>query len=191
VSLGKGMDRYRSNPKKTQGKRAVYVKPTGAKLEGINLGLAARKPYALAIAIIAGIGALIALYMFITEFMGGVPVCGPIGGCDTVANSPYSYIDGGGVQIRVSLIGFFGATAAVALAAMWWRGGEVRPLQVLYLGMLVAVIGELYLIYLQLFVIHAICIWCMGFGLTMFGTFAVSWITLLRMNRPNMKNPGR
>ena len=38
---------------------------------------------------------------------------------------------------------------------------------------------ELYLVYLELFVIHAICAWCMAFG----ATILFGWLALLVVQR--------
>ena len=32
-----------------------------------------------------------------------------------------------------------------------------------------------YLTYLELFVIHAVCVWCVGYGLTVVGGWLVAW----------------
>ena len=39
---------------------------------------------------------------------------------------------------------------------------------------------EAYLVYLQLAVIHAVCVWCAAYGLTVVAGFAATVITLRR-----------
>jgi uncharacterized membrane protein len=56
--------------------------------------------------------------------------------------------------------------AALAAAIVWWRSGDRRALLLLYAGGLGATLVEAYLVYLELFVIHAVCSWCVAYGLT-------------------------
>ena len=79
---------------------------------------------------------------------------GGSGGCETVQSSSYATILGVPVAV-VGLVGYSGLLVSASLR------GEVG----IYLGFLVALVGALfsaYLTYLELFVIHAICEWCVA-----------------------------
>ena len=120
---------------------------------------------------LAAIGLAISAYLTWTKVSGVPPICGPGGGCETVENSSYSSIFG----IPVALLGMgYSATVLVAVLA-WWRGGRREGILVAYGLGLVGTLVEVYLVYLELFVIHAICIWCVAYG----ATVVLGWLGAL------------
>ena len=104
---------------------------------------------------LAVVGLLISAYLTWVHYAGVAPVCvGGSGGCETVQSSSYATILGVPVAV-VGLVGYSGLLLSASLR------GEVG----IYLGFLVALVGALfsaYLTYLELFVIHAICEWCVA-----------------------------
>jgi uncharacterized membrane protein len=107
---------------------------------------------------VAGIG--VATYITIAEAGGSAPVCLAGGrGCQTVADSHYSELLG----IDVSIYGIAGY--ALLLASALVPGDTGR-----FSGLLVALVGfgfSAYLTYLELFVIDAICQWCVASAVLM------------------------
>ncbi|HMC06546.1 MAG TPA: vitamin K epoxide reductase family protein [Solirubrobacterales bacterium] len=118
-----------------------------------------------AVLAVAGIG--VATYITIADSGGGSPVCLAGGhGCATVASSHYSHIAG----INVSVFGIVGYVLLLAAAAL--PGDPAR-----FGGFLLALVGfgfSLYLTYLELFVIDAICQWCVGSAVLMTLQFVVT-----------------
>jgi uncharacterized membrane protein len=106
-----------------------------------------------AVLAVAGIG--VATYITIADAGGGAPTCLAGGhGCETVANSRYSHLAG----IDVAAIGIGGYVLLLLAAAVPGDAGRVA-------GLLFALIGfgfSAYLTYLELFVIDAICQWCVA-----------------------------
>ncbi|TMD33116.1 MAG: vitamin K epoxide reductase family protein [Chloroflexi bacterium] len=128
----------------------------------------------LAMTALALTGLVIATYLAITKLTGGAPVCGPIHGCDTVAASSYSEVLG--IPVAVYGVGF--SLVLVGLALAWWRLADGRALLGAYgLGLLgcLVVAG---LTYLELFVIHAICVYCVAYAVTVVAGFVVAAATL-------------
>jgi uncharacterized membrane protein len=111
-----------------------------------------------AILAVAGIG--VATYIAIAESGGGAPKCLAGGhGCETVANSQYAHLAG----INVAVIGILGYVLLLAAAILPGDPGRFG-------GFLAALIGfgfSLYLTYLELFVIDAICQWCVASAVLM------------------------
>jgi uncharacterized membrane protein len=111
---------------------------------------------------LAIVGLLISAYLSWVHYMGVVPAClGGSGGCESVQSSSYATIFG----VPVAVIGLVGYSALLFSASL---RGEVG----IYLGFLVALVGVLfsaYLTYLELFVIHAICEWCVASAALMVG----------------------
>jgi uncharacterized membrane protein len=103
-----------------------------------------------AILAVCGIG--VATYIAIADASAGAPACGH--GCETVANSRYSHLAG----VNVAVIGIGGYIALLLAAG---APGDVGR----FAGLLVALVGfgfSVYLTYLELFVIDAICQWCVA-----------------------------
>ena len=113
------------------------------------------------IPILAVIGLGVALYLTYVETQNVKAVCGPVGDCNSVQASPYAKLFG------VLPVGLLGAAGYVAILAAWatWRfsaGALSRLAPVALLGMsLFGVLFSIYLTYLELYIILAVCIWCL------------------------------
>ena len=107
---------------------------------------------------LAGIG--VAVYITIADSGGGAPVCLAGGhGCRTVAESHYSHL----LRVNVSIFGLVGY--ALLLISALIPGDRGR-----FAGLLLALAGfgfSAYLTYLELFVIDAICQWCVASAVLM------------------------
>ncbi|MDX6607869.1 MAG: hypothetical protein QOD14_2409 [Solirubrobacterales bacterium] len=107
---------------------------------------------------LVGIG--VASYIAIAEGGGGAPKCLAGGhGCETVARSHYAHLAG----INVAVIGIFGYVLLVVAALVPGDAGRFG-------GFLTALVGfgfSAYLTYLELFVIDAICQWCVASAVVM------------------------
>ena len=125
----------------------------------------------LVIAAIAAVGVAIAAYLTVTKLSGGLPVCGPSHGCEDVALSQYSSIFG----IPTAAFGLVFSTVVALLGLGWWRLGDRRAVVAAYGLGLFGILFVAYLTYLELFVIHAICVWCVGYGLTV----VIGWVVAL------------
>jgi len=107
------------------------------------------------LAAFAAAGLLISAYLTWSHLTGTAPVCvGGSGGCEAVRTSRYSEIAG----VPVAALGLVAYAAVLASAAM---RGEKAAIS----GVFVALVGAMftaYLTYLELFVIRAICQWCVA-----------------------------
>jgi uncharacterized membrane protein len=131
---------------------------------------------AIAIVAIALAGVAISTYLAATELAGGLPVCGPIQGCRTVATSAYA--DLAGLPVAVLGVGFSGVIAT--LGAVWGRTTWRPALMALYGLGLFGVLSVGFLTYLEIAVIQAICIWCIGYAVTVLGGWLVAAVALTR-----------
>jgi uncharacterized membrane protein len=123
---------------------------------------------------LAVIGLAVAAYLAITKLTGGAPVCGPLRGCETVASSEYSEVSG----IPIAVFGVAFSIVLVASSLIWWRLSDRRALLGAYgLGLLgtLVVAG---LTYLELFVIHAVCVYCVVYAATVVTGFVVAAVAL-------------
>jgi uncharacterized membrane protein len=119
-------------------------------------------------------GIAIAGYLAATKLSGEIPVCGPLKGCETVNTSEYSELFG----IPVALFGVGYSIVALVGSLAWWRSGDRRALYVLYGMGLLGLLAVAYLTYLELFVIGAVCVWCVGYAVTVVGGWLVAVLAL-------------
>ena len=125
---------------------------------------------------LAVVGLLISGYLTWVHYAGVAPVCvGGSGGCETVQASSYATILG----VPVAVLGLVGYSGLLLAALLRGEAG-------VYLGLLVALVGTLfsaYLTYLELFVIHAICEWCVASAALMVGALICGAFEAWRLAR--------
>jgi uncharacterized membrane protein len=100
---------------------------------------------------LAGVG--IAGYLTWVHFDETALVCVAGGGCETVQESSYAEIAG----IPVALLGL--ASYAVVAGLVLWDTASARLVAAMLA--LVGLLFSLYLMAVQLFVIDAVCVWCL------------------------------
>jgi len=134
-------------------------KPTEGTLRGIATFLAT-----------FGVG--VSVYIVIADSGGGAPACiAGSHGCQTVADSAYSHLLG----INVAVFGAVGYALLLACALL--RGDGARMA-----GFALALVGfgySVYLTYLELFKIEAICQWCVASAVLMTLLFAANTARML------------
>ena len=125
-------------------------------------------------------GLLVAGYLSVVELGGGVPACGIVKGCEEVALSEYSRIGG----IPVALFGVLLSVVLLALALAWWKT-DIYGLLLGHYGLsLIGVLFDGYFLYLQVFVIQAVCIWCVTYEVSLLLRFAIAFVVWYRQPRP-------
>jgi uncharacterized membrane protein len=116
----------------------------------------------IAIPVLSIIGLGASIYLTYVEVTHTRALCGPVGDCNTVQSSPYAKLFG------VLPIGVVGAIGYIAILVTWlWRRFRTDPLSkiagpIMYGMALFGTLFSIYLTYLELFVIHAVCIWCLS-----------------------------
>jgi len=124
------------------------------------------------IAFVAALGVGVATYIAIADSGGGAPVCIAGGsGCQTVADSSYSHLLG----VNVAVFGIVGYL--LLLASAFLVGDAAR-----FGGFVVALGGfgfSVYLTYIEVFKIEAICQWCVASAVLMTILFLLSATRLI------------
>lgn len=133
--------------------------------------------------VLAVVGIVVAGFLasFHVSAQSAEAFCTEAGGCGTVSDSPYSSVLG----VPIAFLGLASYVAIAVLAALSLRGWQYRewvPLAVFGIA-LSGTLYSLYLTYLELYVIHAICPWCVGSAIVMAGLLAVSLSDLLWLRR--------
>ncbi len=130
-------------------------------------------------ALLSLLGLFVSVYLYLYKIgLIGTLACGT-GGCETVQASSWSRFLG----VEVALIGVIGYAALLVvslaslqpqLAGQRWAAALLAALAgggVVFTG---------YLTYLELFVIHAVCRWCVGSASIILATFVVALLELRR-----------
>ena len=112
--------------------------------------------------LLSAAGMVVAIYLTFIETTKAQAICGPVGDCNAVQNSPYALLFG---VLPVGLLGLLGYLAILGIWA--WQRVDRQALfgmtpAALFGMALFGVIYSIYLTYLELFVIHAVCIWCIS-----------------------------
>jgi uncharacterized membrane protein len=121
-------------------------------------------------------GLAIAAYLLAARIIGEAPACGPVKGCETVAASEFATLFG----VPVALFGVVFSVILVAACAVWWRRADRRALYGSYGLGLAGIIAVAYLTYLEVFVIGAICVWCVSYAVTIVAGWALTAAAALR-----------
>lgn len=126
---------------------------------------------------LAVVGLLVAGYLTYLHLSGSTAaLCAQGGGCDTVRTSRYSVVAG----IPVAVVGVAGYLAMLAILLLEEFDGPLADLApLLMFGFsLIGVLYSIYLTYLELFVIAAICPYCVASAVIVALLFIVA---ILRM----------
>lgn len=110
-------------------------------------------------ALVALVGMFVALYLALYKAgVIGVLSCGA-GSCETVQLSKWAIL--GPASVAAWGVAYYAMVFVIALAVTTERFAESRRFPLLLLGLTTwGVIFSAWLTYLELFVIHAICRWC-------------------------------
>ncbi|MGH7560835.1 MAG: vitamin K epoxide reductase family protein [Gemmatimonadales bacterium] len=136
------------------------------------------------VALLALAGVFVSLYLFLYKagYIGAL-ACGT-GGCETVQLSPQSRFLG----VDVALIGVIGYAVILGVALTSLQPGLAAarwPPLALALLSGGALLFTGYLKYLELFVIHAICRWCVVSAVVITAIFALAVIDVRRSRVPS------
>src|SRR5882757_8045008 len=139
----------------------------------IGMNFPSERNLRLAIAFITVLGIGVATYILISDSTSGAPSCLAGGhGCETVAKSSYSHILG----INVAVFGIIGW---ILIFGTVWFGNDIARLA----GFLFTLGGfgfSIYLTYLEIWNIEAICQWCVTNAVLMTICFLLNIARLLR-----------
>ena len=122
-----------------------------------------------AMTFLALIGLGVATYLLAVRILGEPPTCGPIKGCETVAASPYATVFG----VPVALYGVGFSLVLASSSIRWWRSADRRALYMAYGLGLAGMLAVAFLTYLEVFVLGAICVWCVTWAIAS----AAAWLT--------------
>jgi uncharacterized membrane protein len=109
---------------------------------------------------VIGLGA--SVYLTYVDITHTRALCGPVGDCNAVQSSSYAKLFG------ILPIGIVGVMGYIAILGVWlWQqfhpGSKAKTAGPIMFGMaLFGTLFSIYLTYLEIFVIHAVCVWCLS-----------------------------
>jgi len=133
---------------------------------------------ALAVLAIAGMG--VAAYLTYTHYADQPIACGGLGECETVQNSEYATL----VTIPVALLGilFYAGFLALVLARMARLPLTEEWASLAAFSMTLAGVAfAAYLTYIELFVLEALCIWCLALAAIITASWLITLVDVLAL----------
>lgn len=118
---------------------------------------------------IASVGVIDATYLTVKHYKGSID-CSIISGCQEVLNSSYSEIMG----IPLALLGVFYYISVIFLALLYIDTKKEKILKLLKYYPIFGFVFSMWLVYLQIFEIGAICQYCMLSALSSTTLFVVA-----------------
>jgi uncharacterized membrane protein len=135
-------------------------------------------------ALISLAGIFVALYLLLYKLgYVGTLVCA-VGSCEVVQTSKWARFLG--LPVAGWGVAYYVATLAVALAGLAPSLADSRALSRAMVAVTgVGVLFSLWLTWLELFVIDAICQWCVGSAILATALFVVWWLDLRELREPD------
>jgi uncharacterized membrane protein len=112
----------------------------------------------LAITILSILGIVVSGYLTYIHYSGEPIFCGGTNSCELVNSSRYAFIG----TIPVSALGLLAYIAILILSFIKSDADRQWPAMLTFGLALIGVMFQLYLSYIELFVLHAICYWCVS-----------------------------
>jgi uncharacterized membrane protein len=134
------------------------------------------------VALVALAGVFVALYLTLYK-LGyiGTLACA-VGSCETVQTSKWATFLG--FPVGAWGVGYYLVVLALGLVGLTPRYADTRRLSELLVWLTgFGLVFSLWLTYLELFVIHAICQWCVISAILATVLFVVSWLDLRELTR--------
>lgn len=96
-------------------------------------------------------------YLTVEHYRGNIPPCSLVSGCEKVLTSSYSVIAG----VPLSLLGALFYFSFLVLVILYVDTGKMFPLVLLRYQVILGFLVSCILLFLQLFVLKAVCLYCL------------------------------
>lgn len=128
------------------------------------------------IAVVSFVGFLDATYLTAQHYLGFELNCSVFNGCETVTTSEYSVVAG----VPVALLGALYYFIVFIGMFVYFDLQDKRVLRVLMLLTIFGFLASLWFLYLQIFVIKALCLYCIVSAITSKALFILGMLALFR-----------
>lgn len=148
------------------------LNPSSAKLSHGKI-----KTIAVIFLIIGFIGFLDSTYLTVQHYRGEPPKCAIFTGCETVATSKYATIG----PIPLALLGSLYYLAIFILSVAYFDTKKEQLLVLISYLTIAGFLASLFFIYLQIFIIKALCLYCIISATSSIFLFATGAYTIFRL----------
>jgi uncharacterized membrane protein len=138
------------------------------------------------ILVVAILGFADASYLAVEHYLGIVPPCVLTAGCDRVLTSSYSTFFG----IPVALFGALFYFLAAAGAFAYLEGKHEQIFRYSQAFMVAGLGASIWFVYLQVFVLHSYCLYCMGSALTSAVLFILACVVFAKYGTLSISERG-
>lgn len=132
------------------------------------------KPFFYSFTVLILIGIADAGYLSLTTYFSISPVCGPLHGCDTVAQSVYSRLYG----VPLAYLGLAYYFLGACLISSLMHSARARMFASVYA--LVGALMSVWFMYVQIMLIQALCIYCVISAVVTFLLLPVAWALMAK-----------
>ena len=134
--------------------------------------------------ILSLVGAGIAVYLTAVHYENAPLICSTRGlvDCSRVLSSPYSVVPGTSVPITVPGLAWCAVSALLAIVGLRLLRPQVRHRiqQAQFAWSLLGMLTVLYLVYVELVLLHTICAWCTGLHIVILIMFLTTIVLVQR-----------
>jgi uncharacterized membrane protein len=121
---------------------------------------------------VSALGFADATYLTVKHFLGTPVPCSILHGCEVVLNSKYSIIYG----IPTAMLGALFYLTVMILTAVYLETKKLTVLKLIAFAIALGFLGSLGFVYIQLFILKSICLYCMGSAVTSTTLFIFSLV---------------
>lgn len=140
------------------------------------------RPVAAAIFALALAGMGVSAYLTSLHYADRPPVCAGLGSCATVQQSAYSEM--AGIPVALLGLGAYAFIAVMLAARERWPLADTGLLAASFVGVLYSA----YLTWIELAVLHAVCLWCVASAVII---TLIAGLALLLVLRPEAETASR
>jgi uncharacterized membrane protein len=122
------------------------------------------------------VGAGIAIYLTTVHYAQVPLLCSAEGlvNCERVTSSRYSAVPGTTLPITLPGLAWFAVSALLALAGMRSRQSWIRRAELIWT--ILGTLTVLYLVYVEIVILHTICFWCTAVHAVIFASLLVAMV---------------
>ncbi|OGZ44486.1 MAG: hypothetical protein A3J55_04590 [Candidatus Ryanbacteria bacterium RIFCSPHIGHO2_02_FULL_45_17b] len=129
---------------------------------------------------VAFIGFMDAAYLTAKHYVGEIPPCSLASGCETVLTSPYATLGG---NIPIALVGASYYLALFVGGIIYADTKNIAVLKTTAYFTTAGFVTSVILVSLQMFVIHALCLYCIASAITSTVLFILGVVILKKLKQ--------
>lgn len=140
--------------------------------------------WVIALFVIALLGFVDATYLTFEHYLGVVPPCTLTTGCEQVLTSVYATFYG----VPVALFGALYYFLVLVGTFAYLEGRHEKMLRCAMIFSVFGILASIWFVFLQAFILHSYCIYCLGSAATSFLLFIISCFVFIKYSTDEIQN---